>query len=149
MLLIVWWSYPAHLSEIKPNQTHWTKLTPLPSRLSLAPSLTQLQPLQPPLCSSNTLSVLLPQDFCTCCFYSLPYFCHITAHVSPSWWDCCLITKSCPTLLWPHGLQHTRLPSPSPSPWVCSNSGPLSQWCHPSILSSVALFSSCPQSFPA
>ena len=49
----------------------------------------------------------------------------------------------------PHGLQHTRLPCPSPSPRVCSNSCPLSQWCHPTISSSVILFSSCLQSFPA
>ena len=39
--------------------------------------------------------------------------------------------------LWPHGLQHTGLPCPSPSPGACSNSCPLSQWCHPTILSSV------------
>ena len=51
--------------------------------------------------------------------------------------------------LWPRGLQHARLPSPSPFPRVCSNSYPLSRWCHPTISSSVALFSSCPQSFPA
>ena len=49
----------------------------------------------------------------------------------------------------PHGLQHGRLPCPSLSPWVCSNSCPLSQWCHPTISSSVTYFSSCPQSFPA
>ena len=49
----------------------------------------------------------------------------------------------------PHGLQHTRLPCPSPSPGVCSDSCPLSRWCHPTILSSVTPFSSCPQSFPA
>ena len=36
--------------------------------------------------------------------------------------------------LWPHGLQHARLPCPSPSPGACSNSCPLSQWCHPLIL---------------
>ena len=48
----------------------------------------------------------------------------------------------------PHGLQHTRLACPSPSPRVCSNSCPLSRWCHPTISSSVSLFSSCPQSFP-
>ena len=46
-------------------------------------------------------------------------------------------------------LQHARLPCPSPSPKVCSNSNPLSQWCHPTISSSVVPFSSCPQSFPA
>ena len=50
--------------------------------------------------------------------------------------------------LWPNGLQHARLPCPSLSPG-CSNSCLLSQWCHPTISSSVAPFSSCPQSFPA
>ena len=49
----------------------------------------------------------------------------------------------------PHELQHTRLPCPPPIPWVCSNSCPLSQWCHPTISSSVILFSSRLQSFPA
>ena len=51
--------------------------------------------------------------------------------------------------LQPHGLQHARLACPSLSPWVCSNSRPLSQWCHPTISSSVTPFSSCPRSFPA
>ena len=51
--------------------------------------------------------------------------------------------------LWPHGQQHARLPCPSPSPRACSNSCPLSQWYHPTILSSVIPFSSCLQSFPA
>ena len=37
--------------------------------------------------------------------------------------------------LWAHGLQHARLPCPSPSSWVCSNSCPLSQWCHPTVSS--------------
>ena len=49
----------------------------------------------------------------------------------------------------PHGLQHIRLPCPSPSPGVCSNSCPLSQWYHPTISSSVTPFFSCPQCFPA
>ena len=51
--------------------------------------------------------------------------------------------------LWPHGLQHARLPSPSPTPRACSNSHPLSRWCHPTISSSVIPFSSCLLSFPA
>ena len=51
--------------------------------------------------------------------------------------------------LWPHGLQHTRLPCPSLSPGACSNSCPLSWWCHPTISSSVVPFSSCFQLFPA
>ena len=48
-----------------------------------------------------------------------------------------------------HGLQHARLPCPSPTPGAYSNSCSLSQWCHPTISSSVVPFSSCPQSFPA
>ena len=69
----------------------------------------------------------------------------VTAHIirrqrkncSVSALRCCSIIKSCPTL-WPHGLQHARLPCPSLSPGVCSNSCPLSQWCHSTISSSVA-----------
>ena len=62
---------------------------------------------------------------------------------------CCLVTKSRPTLCDPPGLQHARLPCASLSPRVCSNSCPFCQWCHPTISSSVAPFSSCLQSFPA
>ena len=51
--------------------------------------------------------------------------------------------------LQPHGLQHARLPCSSLFPRVCSDSCPLSWWCHPTISSSVAPFSSYPQSFPA
>ena len=58
----------------------------------------------------------------------------------------------CPVMsdsLWPHGLQHTRPLCPSQSPKGCPSSHPLHQWCHPAISSSDALFSFCPQSFPA
>ena len=51
--------------------------------------------------------------------------------------------------LWPHEPQHTRPPSPSPTPGVCSNSCPSSQWCHPASSSSLVPSSSCPQSLPA
>ena len=51
--------------------------------------------------------------------------------------------------LQPYGLEHARIPCPSLSPRVCSNSCSLNQRCHPVILSSVIPFSSCPQSFPA
>ena len=51
--------------------------------------------------------------------------------------------------LWPHGLQHAGLPCPSLSSGVWSSSCSLSWWCHPTISSSVAPFSSFPQSFPA
>ena len=56
--------------------------------------------------------------------------------------------KSCPTLR-PHGLQHMRPPCPSRTPGVYSSSCPLSRWCHPTISSSVAPFSSPLQFFPA
>ena len=50
--------------------------------------------------------------------------------------------------LQPHRLKHARVPCPSPTPRVYSNSCPSSRWCHPTISSSVIPFS-CPQSFPA
>ena len=59
--------------------------------------------------------------------------------------SCSVVSDS----LWPHGLRHARLSSPSLSPRVCSNSYPLSWRCHPTISSSVTFFSSCPQSFSA
>ena len=59
--------------------------------------------------------------------------------------SCSVVSDS----LWPHGLQHSRPPGPSPTPGVYSNSHPLSWWCHPTISSSVIPFSSCLQSFPA
>ena len=49
----------------------------------------------------------------------------------------------------PHEPQHARPPCPSPTPGACTNSRPLSRWCHPTISSSVTPFSSCPQSSPA
>ena len=58
-----------------------------------------------------------------------------------------LVTQSYPTLCNP--MDHARLPCPSPTPRVYSNSCPLSQWCHPTISSSVTPFSSCLQSFSA
>ena len=69
------------------------------------------------------------------------------------WWDITTpVQFSRPVMsdsLQPHELQHTRLPCPSPTPGVHSDSCPLSQWCHPAISSSVVPFSSCPQSLPA
>ena len=58
--------------------------------------------------------------------------------------SCSVVSNS----LQPHGLQHARLPCPSPTPGACWNSCPLSQWCHPTISSSVVPFSSCLQFFP-
>ena len=69
----------------------------------------------------------------------------LTDHTFSHQFSCSVISD----YLWPHGLQHARLPCPSPIPKAYSNSCPLSQWCHPTILSSVIPFSSCLQSFPA
>ena len=70
---------------------------------------------------------------------------------SPSDPQCCsfqgqVFSCSVPSgSLWPYGLQHARLPYPSPTPGACSNSCPLSRWCHPTISLCVAFFSSCLQ----
>ena len=59
--------------------------------------------------------------------------------------SCSVVSDS----FWPHGQQQARPLCPSPTPRACSNSCPSSQWCHPTILSSVIPFSSCLQSFSA
>ena len=77
-------------------------------------------------------------------FFCLTYFCY--------WFLISSVQFSCSVVsfpLWPHGLQHARLPCPSPAPGLYSNSCPLSQWCHPAISSSGIPFSTCLQSFPA
>ena len=81
-------------------------------------------------------------------FFLFAYFCIFPE----SWGPLCSVEFSrsvASNSLWPHGLQHARLPCPSPTSRLCSNSCPLSQWCHPTISSSVIPFSSCLQSFPA
>ena len=65
----------------------------------------------------------------------------------PSAWLSCHSVMS--DSLRPHGLQHARLPCPSPTPGAYSKSCPLSRWCHLTISTSVTPFSSCLQSFPA
>ena len=65
---------------------------------------------------------------------------HLSCHCC-----CSVVSNSLP----PHGLQHSRLSCPSPFPGACSNSCPLSWWCHSTISSLVSPFSSCPHSFPA
>ena len=65
-----------------------------------------------------------------------------------TWTQFSSVTQSCPTLCDPHGLQHARLPCPSPTPGVYSNSYTLSWWCHSTFSSSVIPFSSHLQSFP-
>ena len=72
---------------------------------------------------------------------SLPW---VESYMCSVQFSCSVVSNS-----WqPHGLQHARLPCPSPTLRACSDSCPLSQWCHPTISFSVASFS-CLQSFPA
>ena len=79
----------------------------------------------------------------------------ILYHFQLGYWDVLLLSSVKFThsvmsdSLWPHGQQHARLPCPSSTPRTYSDSCPLSRWCHPTILSSVAPFSSHFQSFPA
>ena len=83
-------------------------------------------------------------------FFSLRYHCHpeLLSIISIP-----IVVVQLLSRIWlfatQHGLQHPRLPCPSLSFGVCSNSCPLSKWCYPTISYSVAPFSSCPQSFPA
>ena len=78
-------------------------------------------------------------------FISSHYFIRIFIIISSVQFSHSVVSNS----LQPHGLQHTRLSCPSPTPRACSRSCPLSRWCHPTISSSVVPFSSCLQSFPA
>ena len=71
--------------------------------------------------------------------------CLVKAMIFPVQFSRSVVSNS----LWPHGQQHARLPCPSPTPKACSNSCPLSWWCHPTISSSVIPFSSYLQSFQA
>ena len=80
------------------------------------------------------------------CFWIRKYAHQILAFLEDSFqFRCSVMSYS----LWPHGLQHARLPCPSPTLGVCSNSCPSSQWCYLTISSSVVPSSSCLQSFPA
>ena len=80
-------------------------------------------------------------------YYLMNFFRQIWFSVFPPSVQFCRSVTS--DSLWPHGLQHTRPPCPSPTPRAYANSCPWSRWCHPAISSSVFPFSSCLQSFPA
>ena len=92
------------------------------------------------------LLIFLPAVLIPACESFNPAFSWGTLQFRSVQFSCSVASDS----LWPHELQHARLPSPSPTPGACSNSCPLSWWCHPTISSSVIIpFSSCLQSFPA
>ena len=125
---------PSHFPpQITPLVLHSTGLNSLRnSTLPLATCFTRgnacdstllshfFHPLLPTLCPQAVLYV------CICIQFSSVQLSHSVAS----------------SFLWPHGLQHARLPCPSPTPGACSNSRPLSRWCHPTISSSVIPFSS-------
>ena len=77
------------------------------------------------------------------------FICNLRGRISISCTSVQFIHSVVSNSLWPQGLQHARLPCPSPTPGACSNSCPSSRWCHPTISSSIVSFSSCLQSFPA
>ena len=78
--------------------------------------------------------------------YFLKHFCCVCVCV----WTSVQYSRSVMSdSLWPLGQEHARLPCPSLTPGVCSNSCPSSRWCYPTISSSVIPFSFCLQSFPA
>ena len=118
----------------------WPKISPLEMELF------QMTSSQPKISSLKmTLSSTLHPECWSCCFrdiHQLPLLRHKFSSVQFSH---SFVSDS----LWPHELQYARLPCPSPSPGLHSNSCPSSQWCHPAISSSVVPFSSCPQSLPA
>ena len=113
-----------------PRQEYWNGL-PFPSPGDLPDPGIKLESLTSP--------VLVGGFFTTSATWEAP-----VNYISSVQFSCSVMSNS----LQPHGLQHARLPCPSPTPKVCSNSCQSSQWCHPTISSSV-LFSSCLQSFPA
>ena len=96
--------------------------------------------------SSAPAGSFLPQNLCIQWLLSRE---PLPSTKQGSFSSCCSISQLYQTLCNPHGLQHARLPSPSLSPRVYTNSCPWSRRCHLTILSSVVPFSSCPQSFPA
>ena len=99
------------------------------------------------LCPVLLVAQSLFQDagYFSCCMHDLCFFSFSVVAFNSVQFSCSVVSDS----FRPHGLQHVRLPCPSPTPGACSNSCPSSWWCHPTISSSVIPFSSCLQSFPA
>ena len=118
-------------------------------RLSFSPSLNTAVTPEFYLAFVSLLCHLLTQQILSKCLYMpdtcrFHLLCNIRYHLNSHF--CRLVMSDSLRL---HGLQHVRLPCPSPIPGACTNSCPWSQWCHPTISSSVISFSSCLQSFPA
>ena len=141
---------------VKPIDSPWKWGTVLVAWVYSVLPLHQLRIKASSLFSPNSVSVLFylasvdreSQDFGHNISSTYNIY-HVLYHIRLC---CTLLSFSRPVMSyssWPHGLQHARPPCPSPSPGVCPNSCPLHWWCHSAISSSVILFSSSLQSFPA
>ena len=97
-------------------------------------------------CSNISIKLMMPCNCLILCQELLDAIILLfRAHIPQLLFSCSVMSNS----LWPHRLQHTRLPCPSPMPGACSNSHLSSQWCYPTISSSAIPSSSCLRSFPA
>ena len=123
----------------KRENSHSQPLTSLPHSSCFSPT-------KPPICLRHVWSLLYELCICSPPSLECPWLQHILCQILPCsfCYCCCPVTK-----LWPHGLQHAKVPSLPLFPGVCSNSCPLSWWCCLIISSSATLFSFCLQSFAA
>ena len=96
------------------------------------------------LCETTAWQALLSMGFSNKNTAGGCHFLLLGIFLSSVQFSCSVVSDS----LWPHGLQHTRPPCPSPTPRAYSTSWPLSQWCHPAVSSVDIPFSSCLQVFP-
>ena len=119
----------------------WYKLAIIVYRKKLCRDLNKEGNFMRTILETGPLS--LPLSWSLTLIYPFIYQSIISPH------QCCSVAKSCPTLCDPMDYSMPRLPCPSPSPWVCPSLCPLHWWCHPTISSSVTLFSFWLQSFQA
>ena len=125
-------------SKLRNTSTNWVAKPILSSKIWVSPIQNHSSPPKFLNFKSN-LSFLFFQSQG---WYLIPV---VAASMVQLLFNCSVMSNS----LLLHGLQHARLPCPSPSPGAYANSCPLSRWCHPTISSSVVPFSSCLRSFPA
>ena len=160
-----YWSFSFSISPsneysglISINIIYYLKPFPVPATLAFPPSFKQAanqnpSSLEPRANAATVWSPVFTTSFhCSLTTLSLPthsYFLRdgessVFSFLSSVQFSCSVVFDS----LQPHGLQHARIPCPSPTPRAYSNSCPSSRWSHPTISSSVIPFSSCLQSFP-
>ena len=152
------WFLP-HISMNRPQVYVCSLPLEPPSRLRAHRLPTPMSQGARPLCHAASAHWLVILHTVVRMFKAAPlhvFFGEVSQSSDHFWWGClfswgwavwavyCSSVSKSGLTLQPHGLQHARLPCPSLSPGVYSNSCPLSQWCHPTIASSVVPLSSCP-----